>query len=411
MADVPSTLAADTRKGGRANGKEPMARRRYQEGCLFTRGRVGRKVWVGRWREDVIRPDGGIARMMRSQVLGPVTSIPTRREARQLFNSLLRPTNQGLRKPQATMTFGDFARKWGDAVLPTYRASTGNFYKDILRKHLAPKFTSYRLCDIHTPDVQIFLNQKASQYAPSVLLHIRATLSRVFASAKEWGYADSNPALGVRLPTRRTVRTKITFQPSQVRLILEALQEPHRTMVLLAAVTGMRASELIGLKWSDIDFERRLLFVRRTYYRGNFALPKNATSERIIPLSAGLLTALSMHQRFVRRGSMDLVFPNAVGKPYEPNNLLKRVLHPILNSLGLTRTGWRSFRRSVATALSEMREPVRTAQQVLGHSSPQTTLAYYVQTIEESQRNAIAQLEKLMFPNVPKFENASQLNY
>src|SRR5437879_5967569 len=84
---------------------------------------------------------------------------------------------------------------------------------------------------------------------------------------------------------------------------------------------------------------------------------------------------------------------------------LKRLLHPILNSLGLTRTGWRSFRRSVATALSEMREPVRTAQQVLGHSSPQTTLAYYVQTIEDSQRNAIAQLEKLMFPNVPKFEN------
>lgn len=200
MSDAPSTLTADTRKGGRANGKEPMARRRYQEGCLFTRGRVGRRVWVGRWREDVIGPDGGIARMMRSQVLGPVTSIPTRREARQLFTSLLRPTNQGLRKPQATMTFGDFARKWGDAVLPTYRASTGNFYRDILRKHLAPKFTSYRLCDIHTPDVQIFLNQKASQYAPSVLLHIRATLSRVFASAKEWGYVDSNPALGVRLP-------------------------------------------------------------------------------------------------------------------------------------------------------------------------------------------------------------------
>jgi integrase len=166
-----------------------------------------------------------------------------------------------------------------------------------------------------------------------------------------------------------------------------ALQEPHRTMVLLAAVTGMRASELIGLKWSDIDFERRLLFIRRTYYRGNFGLPKTATSERTIPLSAGLLTALSTHRQRLRRGSMDLVFPSAVGKPYEPNNLLKRVLHPILSSLGLTRTGWRAFRRSVATALSEMREPVRTAQQVLGHSSAQTTLVYYVQSVEESQRN------------------------
>jgi integrase len=358
----------------------------------------------------VIRPDGAIARMMRSQVLGPVSSIPTRGEARQLLNSLLRPTNQGLRKPQATMTFGDFARKWGDAVLPTYRASTRNFYKDILRKHLAPKFTSYRLCDIHTPDVQIFLNQKAGQYAPSVLHHIRATLSRTFASAKEWGYVDSNPALGVRLPSRRTVRPKITFEPSQVGRILEALQEPHRTMVLLAAVTGMRASELVGLKWSDMDFERRLLFIRRTYYRGNFGLPKNETSERVIPLSAGLLAALARHQQCVRRGSMDLVFPNAVGKPYEPNNLVKRVLHPTLGSLGLTKTGWRAFRRSVATALSEMREPMRTAQQILGHSSAQTTLAYYVQSAEESQRSAIARLEKIMFPSVPKFENSSQVN-
>jgi integrase len=307
------------------------------------------------------------------------------------------------------MTFGDFARKWGDAVLPTYRASTRNFYRDILRRHLAPKFTNYRLCDIHTPDVQIFLNQKADRYAPSVLHHIRATLSRTFASAKEWGYVESNPALGIRLPQKRTVRPKITFEPSQIARILDALKEPHRTMVLLAAVTGMRASELFGLKWSDVDFERRLLFIRRTYYRGEFGLPKNQTSERVIPLSPGLLVALHAHKQRARSSPMNLIFPNAKGKPYEPNNLLKRVLHPTLCSLGIPRTGWRTFRRSVATALSEMREPVRTAQQVLGHASAQTTLAYYVQSVEESQRNAITRLERILFPNVPKFEEGSSL--
>jgi integrase len=409
MLDMRATLENDTRRGGRANRKETMARRRYQEGCLFVRGRVGRKMWVARWREDVIRPDGAIARMMRSQVLGSVNAIPTRREARQLLDSLLRPTNQGLRKPQATMTFGDFARKWQDAVLPSYRASTSNFYKGVLRKHLVPKFAPHRLCDIHTPDVQTFLNQKAARYAPSVLHHIRATLSRTFASAKEWGYVESNPALGVRLPRKRTVRPKVTFEPSQVARILNALQEPHRTMVLLVAVTGMRASELFGLKWSDVDFERRLLFIRRTYYRGEFGLPKNETSERVIPLSPRLLAALHAHKQHVRHSSMDLMFPNAVGKPYEPNNLLKRMLHPTLSSLGLIKTGWRAFRRSVATALSEMREPVRTAQQVLGHSSAQTTLAYYVQSVEESQRSAIMRLEKIMFPNVPKFAGEPEL--
>ncbi len=349
--------------------------------------------------------------MMRSQVLGSVSDIPTRREARKLLSSLLRPTNYGLRKPQSTVTFGDFTRKWEEAVLPTYRVSTRNFYKDILPKHLAPKFASYQLCDIHTPDVQIFLNQKAERYSSSVLHHIRATLSRTFASAKEWGYVELNPVPGVRLPPKRNVRPKITFEPSWIPKILGAIEESHRTMVLLAAVTGVRASELFGLQWSDVDFDRRLLFVRRTYYRGVFGLRKSNASERVIPLSPGLLTALHAHKGKVRHSPMDLIFPNAVGKPYDANNLVMRVLHPALSSLGLPKTGWRAFRRSVATALSEMREPVRTAQQVLGHSSAQTTLAYYVQSVEESKRSAITRLEKIMFPNVPKLEKGPSLSH
>jgi integrase len=79
-------------------------------------------------------------------------------------------------------------------------------------------------------------------------------------------------------------------------------------------------------------------------------------------------------------------------------NLLRRVLYPTLKALGLPQAGWRVFRRSVSTDLSEMREPVRTAQQVLGHSSPQTTLTFYVQSIEESQRRAVAKLEEVMMP-------------
>jgi integrase len=93
----------------------------------------------------------------------------------------------------------------------------------------------------------------------------------------------------------------------------------------------------------------------------------------------------------------------------EAANLLKRMLHPALAKCGLPRTGWRVFRRSVATGLSEMREPVRTTQQVLGHSSPHTTLAFYTQSVEESERNAISKLERILFPNDPKFEEGLTL--
>ncbi len=101
-------------------------------------------------------------------------------------------------------------------------------------------------------------------------------------------------------------------------------------------------------------------------------------------------------------GGLFAVFPNAAGKPYEPGNLVERVLQPALKVLGLPMAGWRAFRRTVATALSELREPVRTAQQVLGHSSPHTTLAFYTQSLEDSQRRAVGKLEELMLPSVPK---------
>jgi len=166
----------------------------------------------------------------------------------------------------------------------------------------------------------------------------------------------------------------------------------------------MRVSELLGLQWPDVDFERRLIRIQRTFYRGGFSPPKTQASERVIPIGDGLLSVLEQHRGKVRNSALALVFPNADGKPYEAANLLRRVLYPVLAKCGLPKTGWRVFRRSVATALSEMREPVRTTQQVLGHSSPQTTLAFYTQSVEESQRSAISRLEEVMFPNVPKSE-------
>src|SRR5271156_749379 len=89
--------------------------------------------------------------------------------------------------------------------------------------------------------------------------------------------------------------------------------------------------------------------------------------------------------------------------------LVNRVLHPVLKALGLPMTDGGHSRRSVATALSELREPVRTAQQILGRSSPQTTLAFYIQSAEESERRAMRNLERIMFPNVPEFEASGVL--
>ena len=110
--------------------------------------------------------------------------------------------------------------------------------RNVLQKHLVPMFAASRLRDIQTLDIQLFLNQKALSYAPSVVYHIRATLSRIFATATDWGYLDSNPVTVVRMPHKRNVRPNITFEPPAVQRILQRLEEPYRSMVILAALTG-----------------------------------------------------------------------------------------------------------------------------------------------------------------------------
>lgn len=151
LLDARGTLVSDIGKGRRANHSKErtrMARCRYQDGYLFVRGRK-RKMWVARWREDVIQADGAIQRVLRSETLGPVSEIAGRSEARMLLQNRLASLNSGQRRAEATMTFGTFvAEQFIPDILPTLKYATQKIYSLILRKHLLPRFHDCRLCDI-----------------------------------------------------------------------------------------------------------------------------------------------------------------------------------------------------------------------------------------------------------------------
>ena len=122
-----------------------MARRRFQKGQLFRSGKR-RKVWVGRWREDVLLEGGTIGQVRRWQVLGSVADFPTRREAQALLDERLRAVNTGASPPQAAIAFGTFVEEhWKTLVLPTFKASTQHGYKTVLKVHVLPAWRDWRL--------------------------------------------------------------------------------------------------------------------------------------------------------------------------------------------------------------------------------------------------------------------------
>jgi integrase len=403
-----STLSTDARKCGRANRKEAMARPRYQDGSLFIRGKRT-KMWIARWREDVIREDGMLHRTQRTVVLGSVSEL-SRREARSLLQKRVSEINQGGHRARPMMTLEKFAREqWQPSALLALKPSSASYYNFQLDKHILPTLGSYRLCDVNRPMIQQFLlERKRKGYSSSTVHGIHTTLAKVLQSAVEHGYLEINPARAIQIGEREPKRERTLLSPVQVQVLLQNLAEPCRTIVLTAVLTGMRIGEILALRWKRLDFLRATIEVAETFSDGHFGTPKTKSSRRVIPMSATLGDALTAHKLNCRwTKPEDPVFSTPKGTPLSAKNLYNRVLAPTCDRTGLPRISWHSFRHTNATLLGELGESVKTAQAILGHSDLGTTLNTYMHAIPDSQRRAVERVAGVLFPDVPKSSPAS----
>ena len=383
-----------------------MARRRYQTGCLFVRGKR-RKTWVARWREDVIRPDGTPGRVMRSEVLGLVSEIPSRREARKLLEARLRPINQGLHRPQSTGTFAAFVcDHFKLSILPTFKFSTQQGYSSLLKKHLVPRFGKQRLCDISREEVQRFLLEKLKQgYAWETVNRIGDLLSKVLGTAVEWGYLSDNPSRNVRLPERTVKHPRSPLTAEEVRRLLSELIEPPRTIVLLAVVAGLRIGEILALRWGRIDLASGTLCVEEAYYRGRFGSPKTRSSRRKIALAPVVVQALAAHcSRCSDTRPEALLFASPTGKPLNYDHLLDGHLKPACKRAEVRPIDFHTLRHTHSSLLHALGTPLKVAQAQLGHSSVAMTLEVYTHALPDAQMEAVSKLERVLFPNVPNSE-------
>ncbi len=246
------------------------------------------------------------------------------------------------------------------------------------------------------------MNQKALKHSRSGLQHMKATLGRLFSDAVAWSYVRENPVRNVKLPHARLAPPQPYMTPEQVRQLVFALRKPYRTIVLTAVLTGLRPSELFGLYWSDLDFEKQTMQISRSYYMGEFGLPKTNNSRRTPLIPAVLGVALKTHREHSRRKTSELVFSTRGGKPIDPSRVLRKAVYPVLAKLEMPRVGWRAFRHTVATLLQQLGVSAKVAQDQLGHSNPTTTLALYTHALPEAQKAAVSQLAEQLFSDVPK---------
>lgn len=388
-------------------GADQIMRRRYQGGTIFKRGKR-LKLWVGRWYEPALE-DGKLVRIRRSEILGECAQM-TKSHAEKQLEGRLRLINEGLYGPVERCTFAEFCDRWEREVLIHYRESTRKFYKDTLARWVRPYFNNWNLAEIRPADAQRFINQFGA-YSHSVIKHVRAILSVVFDGAVRWQYVKSNPCAGMVMPAGKEVKRARALAPGEVRAVIGRLKEPYRTMVTVMALAVIRETELLALKWTDVDFEQGLILVQRSLYRGVVGEPKSKRSRRVIPATPRVIEALlELRRTELNRG--EYVFTNAEGKFCSPDNVQRRHFDPAAEALEIERFTWRSFRRMGATELHDAGIPLQVQREIMGHTREETSLIYTVAK-GDTHRAAMEGLadkimgvsEVLSDPNGPKLLN------
>lgn len=376
-----------------------MARRRFQAGTLSKIGKR-KKVWVVRWREDVLRDDGTVGRIQRAETIGTVADIPTRREALAKMEERLREVNQGTGRPEASMALGTFVEtQWKVLAWPNFKPSTQHGYKTVLSRHVLPAWRKEALREIDRLAIQQWVAEKFRRGTGwQTVRNSWVLLSSILESAVEYGYLQSNPARGVRFPPKALKQKPRLIAGDDFSRLLTHLDEPYRTMVSLIAATGLRVGELLALRWGALNLGGGSLQVRESVYEGKFQLPKTQRALRTIPLGPHTVKALAAHRdRVARRESVDLVFGNGKGEPLRESKVLTKRLQPAAVKAGLGRVTWHQFRHIHSSLLNDLNVPSKIAQEQLGHASITTTLGIYTHAIPASHRDAVVAVEERLF--------------
>ena len=394
-------LPADAEPAKRALKGGKLARKKhFQHGSLFKRGKKN-KVWVARFREPVIGPDGETQFVRRSEIIGTVAELPTRRDAENILSNRLRRLNSAEYLPQSCHSLRDFVRDWEEQALPSLKYATQEHYKYLIETHVLPTLGNVQLRLISRAAIQNLIAAKLKEKLSwRTVKHIRTVFGTLLETAVVWGFIEDNPVRKTRLPRRGPRPEKRVLSPEQLRLLLESLPEPTKSVVWLLILTGLRIGELLALRWQDIDLQNGVLRVSRTVYEGHFDEPKTPSSNRVVPLSPKAIEILASRKPQAC-GHEVLVFSSKRGTPLCRRNLFNRQLAPALKALAIEKVSWHSFRHCHATLLDAVGTPLGTVQSILGHSSPEVTRTVYMHSLPAGAREAVEKVEELV--NGPKW--------
>jgi integrase len=331
-------------------------------------------------------------------------SFDRKRDAEAFHATVSVDLRRGIHIPDSqSILVAEAARIWLDACETTgLEPTTIAAYRQHVDLHIIPLLGGVKLSALSVPMVRAFEDALRKDRSPAMVRKVRSSLGSILAEAQERGLVAQNVVRSLRVRRHgrdaradtRNGKFKIGVDipsPKEVRAIIAALEGRWRPLFLTAMFTGLRASELRGLRWGDVDLKRSELHVRQRADRFNkMGRLKSGAGERTVPLPPLVINTLREHRLICPKGELGLVFPNGRGRIENMSNIVRRGLHPTMIAAGVVDrdgrakyTGLHAFRHFYASWCINRRVdgglelPLKVVQARLGHASIQMTADTY----------------------------------
>jgi integrase len=355
-----------------------------QKGRIYRRGRS----WILGYSVREFQPDGKTAWVNRSKKLAPVCDdYRTEASVRHLAMEILGPVNTKTARPESTDTVEHYLEHVYLPYCKVLKPSTHAGYT-YLFKMLKPHLGHYRLRDFGAVEGERLLNDFANekQRAHTTLKNMKGFLSGAFRYAVRTGTIKFNPMRETMLPKNgKPMETEDPYTLKEIRSMAKILGQPAKAAVLVAAFTGMRMSEIRGLRWDDYDGD--VIHVRRAVWRTHVGETKTPGSAKEIPVIPQLAEAL---EEFRPISPGPYIFTGKTGKPLILANVATRDIRPKIAGWH----GWHGFRHGIATTLYDLRVPDKVIQEIMRHSDVAVTMKHYVKTNKKQSKAAMKKLSK-----------------
>lgn len=286
------------------------------------------------------------------------------------------------------------------------RPNTIRNYTERFDKNIKEYIGNMILSEVKPLHCQNVLNQMAEKYRNSTIEQARITMYGFFESAVENDLIVKNPVTkAVKCTAGKQAKPTRVLTVEEQELFLDAVKETSNyNQYAFLLQTGLRTGEMIGLKWSDIDFESKILHINRTMeYRhstGEWRIgePKSKAGYRDIPLTQEALRPLKNQKEKVSALKVipieyaDMIFLCRNGTPTK-NSAYDTKLFYYCDKIGIPRFSMHTLRHTFATRCIEAGMKPKTLQMILGHSNIGITMNLYVHVTEEEKTKEMLKLE------------------